>query len=273
MNLLMTLDDSYVHPCTVMMHSIQKSNPSAELNFYVIYQNLSDESKDILKQHVRNGTISFLKFPDTLLSQCPTSKRYPKEMYFRLFAPELLPDSLDRILYLDPDLVVINPLDSLYFMDFDGNCLIAATHVQEFFQKFNEHRLNLEEDTPYINTGVLLMNLGALRKEHSGHAIRSYIEQNRHRLLLPDQDVFTALYGQKTKLADASIYNLGETYRITHKLTGQFSDPSVDWIRKHAVIIHYYGKNKPWKKDYKGQLDIFYHEMENDLNKTMQSLS
>lgn len=264
MNLLMTLDDHYLHPCTVMMHSVLTTNPSADISFYVIYQNLSKDSQKTLRRYAHDK-ITFLPFPDSLLSQCPTSKRYPKEMYFRLFAPELLPDSLDRILYLDPDLVVINSLSDLYSMDFEGNSFIAATHVQEFFRKLNEHRLNLEENTPYINTGVLLMNLEVLRKQHSGKAIRSYIHKNRRKLLLPDQDVFTALYGQKTKIADASLYNLGETYMITHRMTGQMSDISMDWIRQNTVIVHYYGKNKPWKKDYKGFLDIFYHEALSDM--------
>lgn len=237
MNLLMTLDDHYVHPCSVMMHSILTSNPSSDISFYVIYQNLSEESRQTLRQRAGNSHITFLRFPD----------------------------SLDRILYLDPDLVVINPLDDLYAMDFEGNSFIAATHVQKFFRKFNEHRLNLEENTPYINTGVLLMNLEILRKEHSGEAIRSYIDKNRRRLLLPDQDVFTALYGQKTKIADASLYNLGEIYLITHKMTKQMSDISIDWVRSNTVIVHYYGKNKPWKKDYKGSLDVFYHEILSDM--------
>ena len=109
------------------------------------------------------------------------------------------------------------------------------------------------------------MNLEILRKEHSGEAIRSYIDKNRRRLLLPDQDVFTALYGQKTKIADASLYNLGEIYLITHKMTKQMSDISIDWVRSNTVIVHYYGKNKPWKKDYKGSLDVFYHEILSDM--------
>ena len=264
MNLLMTLDDHYLQPCTVMMHSVLSANRSADISFYVIYENLSKDSRETLRRYAHDK-ITFLPFPDSLLSQCPTSKRYPKEMYFRLFAPALLPDSLDRILYLDPDLVVINSLSDLYSMDFEGSSFIAATHVQKFFRKFNAHRLNLEENTPYINTGVLLMNLEVLRKEHSGDAIRSYIRENRRKLLLPDQDVITALYGQKTKIADASLYNLGETYLITHKMTGQMTDISLDWIRQNTVIVHYYGKNKPWKKDYKGFLDVFYHEALSDM--------
>lgn len=263
MNLLMTLDDHYLQPCTVMMHSVLSANRSADISFMSFMRIFPKTAARLfadtltIKSHFFHFRILF--YPNAL------HQTISKEMYFRLFAPELLPDSLDRILYLDPDLVVINSLSDLYSMDFEGSSFIAATHVQKFFRKFNAHRLNLEENTPYINTGVLLMNLEVLRKEHSGDAIRSYIRENRRKLLLPDQDVFTALYGQKTKIADASLYNLGETYLITHKMTGQMTDISLDWIRQNTVIVHYYGKNKPWKKDYKGFLDVFYHEALSDM--------
>ena len=35
----------------------------------------------------------------------------------------------------------------------------------------------------------------------------------------------------------------------------------LDWVRKNAVIIHYYGDNKPWKENYKGILNVFYDEL------------
>ena len=49
------------------------------------------------------------------------AKRYPVEIYFRLFASLYLPSSVDRVLYLDTDIVVINNLKELYEMDFSGN--------------------------------------------------------------------------------------------------------------------------------------------------------
>lgn len=37
-------------------------------------------------------------------------------------------------------------------------------------------------------------------------------------------------------------------------------DMNIDGVRKHSVIIHYCGRNKPWKPNYIGQLDVFYKE-------------
>ena len=35
----------------------------------------------------------------------------------------------------------------------------AATHIRGFLHRFNELRLDMDEDSPYINSGVMLMNL------------------------------------------------------------------------------------------------------------------
>ena len=35
---------------------------------------------------------------------------------------------------------------------------------------------------------------------------------------------------------------------------------SIDWVRGNSNIIHYCGRNKPWKQGYIGKLDVFWNE-------------
>lgn len=58
-----------------------------------------------------------------LFESAPTSKRYPKEMYYRLLSPLILPREVERVLYLDPDMLIINPLRPLWEMDLYGKAL------------------------------------------------------------------------------------------------------------------------------------------------------
>ena len=67
-------------------------------------------------------------------------------MYYRLLAAEFLPETLDRVLYLDPDIIVIRPLEELYHMSFDGNLFCGATHVRKFLTRLNGARLQMPED-------------------------------------------------------------------------------------------------------------------------------
>lgn len=80
-------------------------------------------------------------------------------MYYRLLAPHLLPSSLPRVLYLDPDILVINPLTPLWETELQGNLFAAASHttVNDLVNGINRIRLKTDQD--YYNTGVLLMDL------------------------------------------------------------------------------------------------------------------
>lgn len=147
-------------------------------------------------------------------------------------------------------------------MDFQGNLLAACTHVKEFLSRLNQLRLGVEEPCPYLNSGVLLMNLPALRREQSIEEIRQYVERYGSRLTLPDQDILTALYGRRTLLLDTMRFNLSDRILALYNMSPRNDEPrSLDWVRQNGVIIHYCGRNKPWKDTYLGVLDLFYREV------------
>lgn len=77
--------------------------------------------------------------------------------------------------------------------------------------RFNELRLDMDEDSPYINSGVMLMNLQALRAEQDTQAVFDYMDAHKGRLMLPDQDIISALYGQRILPLDPIRYNMTES--------------------------------------------------------------
>jgi lipopolysaccharide biosynthesis glycosyltransferase len=79
--------------------------------------------------------------------------------------------------------------------------------------------------------------------------------------ILPDQDILTALYGDKIKLVDTMRYNLSDRIYGWNNVSPSRSTVDVDWVRKNSAIIHYCGKNKPWKDDYAGPLGVFFEEL------------
>ena len=146
--------------------------------------------------------------------------------------------------------------------DFESNLYIASSHVNERMTHLNAKRLGLKEDVPYINTGVLLMNLELLRKQLNMQDILNYVNAYKKNLVLFDQDVLTALYGDKTKLVDYRKYNLSERMMNFYNLRNPRSRIDLDWVKKNSVIIHYCGRMKPWNGKYIGCLDCFYRELE-----------
>ncbi|WP_291564810.1 MULTISPECIES: glycosyltransferase family 8 protein [unclassified Clostridium] len=262
MNILVTLNSNYIKQLIIMIYSILKSNPDVNFNVYIAHKELTEDDFSYIGGYLdkKRCKVISVKVTDEMFKNAPVTKRYPREMYFRIFAAQFLPKDLDRILYLDPDLVVINPLNELYYMNFEDNYYIAASHVNKGMQKLNEIRLDMEKDAYYINSGVMLMNLKLLREKQDIDSALEYIEKNKNRLLLPDQDVLSGLYGGKTKVVDSIIYNLSERYLKLYNMNFKNLDKRIDldWVRQNTVIIHYCGRNKPWKDNYIGELDIFY---------------
>ena len=58
--------------------------------------------------------------PEDLFAAAPVVRYYSRAMYYRLLAAQLLPAGVDRVLYLDPDILVINALRPLYDTDLEG---------------------------------------------------------------------------------------------------------------------------------------------------------
>lgn len=261
MNLLFTINRSYVEQLNVLLKSVEISNSSSNFNIFVLHRDLIREDEDIIKRGIDNSrfNIKLIRISNREIECFPVyEKRYPVEIYFRLFASKYLPKNIDRVLYLDTDIVVINRLDKLYNMNFGDNYFIAATHIKKMLHKFHEIRLGIDKDDVYVNTGVILMNLEELRKISVEKDVIDFVKNNKKILLLPDQDILSTLYGNKIKLVDKLRYNFGERDLIKYNINNPNHKIDMDWIKRNVVIIHYYGRNKPWNDNYVGILKNFY---------------
>ena len=267
-NVLVTLDRNYLKVLRTMLYSLSQSDSTGIFTVYVAHNSLTEDDFAALQAVLPRTELIDVPLSEEMFQDAPISDRYPKEMYYRLFAAQYLPQELDRILYLDPDLVVINSLRSLYEIDFGDNLFAAASHIESrTFKNFNRRRLHLSEQARYINSGVMMMNLSLLRTQQDPQQIYQFIEEHKNTLLLPDQDVVNALYADRTIFPDPLIYNLGEKYlRLKNLHLPKEEKLGIDWVRQHTAIIHYYGRNKPWKEGYHGKLGVFYDFFTRELD-------
>ena len=262
-NILVTLDENYIPHLNVMLASLLFSNQDCYFDVYLLHSSVREDAVKETENILENsGRLILVHAKDIGLENAPTTARYPQEMYYRIFAAQYLPKDIDRILYLDPDIIVNGSIKELYDMSMEesgkGYYFAAATHNRSFLRKVNGIRLDMDEEGIYINSGVMLMNLKRLRKEQDFKEVFDFIEKRRNVLVLPDQDIISGLYGNKILALDTFRYNMTEAlYQLHAPLERELN---MDWIRKNAVIIHYCGRNKPWKEPYIGQLDVFYRE-------------
>lgn len=261
MNLLFAIDDNVVDQLLTTLYSIEENTPNVPLSIYVIQKSKLKQTDKIVSfcetTHVDYYPIII---GSELFKDAPTTDRYPATIYYRLLAHKYLPAELDRILYLDVDILVINNLLPLYKLDFENNLYAAASHsalANDVTDSINKLRLGNYEAESYYNSGVLLMNLPLIREQVHTQDIFDYIEANKLALLLPDQDVLNGLYGHQFKQIPDEIYNYDARMSTLYQALGA-GVWNLDWVIEHTVVLHFCGRDKPWKSEYRGRYSGLY---------------
>lgn len=263
MNLLVTLDSKYIRPLKVMLVSLFINNPGEYFRIYLMHSSIKDDEVADIERFVRGygQELFVVKIDGGCFRNAPVVLNYPKEMYYRLLACKFLPGDLDRILYLDPDILVINPLRELYETDLDDYLYAAAYHNVLAVKEINRIRLYPYKIDAYFNSGVLLMNLELQRKLVDEKVIYDFIEKNRLKLILPDQDIINTLYSKQIKCLDEKLYNYDTRYYNYYRIISN-NICDMDYIMRNTVILHFCGKRKPWHKGYSGKFHSLYKHYE-----------
>jgi len=257
-NILVSVDKNYIFPLKVMMRSLVM-NTKGNMIFYLLHSSIEKEYLDDLHRYCDQCNVQLypIQVDKNLFENAPITKRYPQEMYYRLLSPHILPQHLNKILYLDPDILIINSVMPLWETDLEDNVFAAASHtgITDLVNGINRVRLGTDHD--YFNSGIILMNLAKARELIIADDIFQYIEEHEKQLLLPDQDVFNALYGNKTLAIDDVLWNydVRNYYNYYLRSAGKHD---LDWVMENTSILHFCGKSKPWKSAYKYRFSALY---------------
>ena len=257
--LLVALDENYLPQLQVLLTSISINSPQDVGALYLMHSGISAESLQRVEKQCSAFGCALHPVPVSadFFQEAPVTKRYPQEMYYRLLAPHLLPEDLDRILYLDPDILVINSLRPLWETDLKGCLFAAASHTGLTEIANDVNRIRLGTDSDYYNSGVLLMDLNACRKEIVPEEVFAFSAGHRVSLLLPDQDILNGLYGTRILGVDDSVWNY-DARRYDRYWLGSHGEKDMDWVMDHTVFLHFCGKNKPWSRGYEGHFSALY---------------
>lgn len=263
MNILVTVNTNYILPLRVMLKSLFINNNKEKFSIYLMHSSIKDEDLNSLKEFINeNGHQLFvITMKDNQFEDAPLLLHYTKEMYYRLLAFKYLPLNLDKILYLDPDIIVINEIKKLYETDISEFLYAAAFHDRISVKEVNRIRLYPYEIEEYFNSGILLMNLKLQREKIKEKEIYEFIEKNKSRLALPDQDVINSLYSKHIKKLDEILFNYDSRYYRYYKVISKGA-VDMDYVINNTSIIHFCGKKKPWNKNYSGQFHSLYKHYE-----------
>jgi len=261
MNILLTLDRNYLPPVRVLLVSLFLNHPSEVFHLYLAGDGFTQEDWNglyTLCSHF-GAALHPVSIDESWFESAPTLRYYSRAMYYRLLAAQMLPDDLERILYLDPDTLVINSLCPLYDTDMGDHLYAACIHkgLVDLSTPVNKLRLSTYENEGYFNSGILLMNLPRIRETVFPQVIFDYVRENHALLVLPDQDVLNGLYGEHILALDECLWNY-DARKYREYLLASTGVCDIDWVMEHTAILHFCGKKKPWKNGYTGRFSALY---------------
>lgn len=247
MDIVFNVDNGYVrHMCVTILSILDNNNEN--LCIHILTCDLSNENKSYISSLIieRNAFVKFYDVDVNTLKKFSVGKLTGNPLisyaaYLRLFIPDLLPKDVDKVLYLDCDIVVINSLSELWNKDISGYYLAALDDYGDA-QKMGHKRMGLELGYKYFNSGVMLMNIRKLREMQFIIKVKEFLVTDGHRILMHDQDILNGLlYKQRLPLE--------ERWNMMCN-----TDNSTDY-----AVIHFAGM-KPWYFECTHPLKyIYYH--------------
>ena len=134
MNILISVNKTFLNQAETMLHSLRRNNREDMTVFLLNHSLSSAETKKFqkyLNERLKMNLV-ILDVSSTVLDQLPKKEeRFSAEVFYRVLAQFVLPETVDRILWLDADIILMKNISDFYYQDFEGN-VIAACPDAEF---------------------------------------------------------------------------------------------------------------------------------------------
>jgi lipopolysaccharide biosynthesis glycosyltransferase len=248
MNIAISLNKKYVFYACVMLTSLCINNRDEAIHVWLLNHELTEDDLSVMRDALDGyqAILTDCRIPaGRFSSRLPRNTEWPVEIYYRLLLTELLPAEVDRILYLDIDVIINQPLKELYWQDFCGNDLLAAEDNNGSLTPDSFQPRQLQMFSPlfsqgfrYFNSGVLLFNVTQLRERVSFDFYLRAMEEWDYEMSAPDQDILNYVHWQNTG------YFPWERYDLFAKAAHQ-NGVSYKTVRDSVAIVHFAGA-KPW---------------------------
>ena len=243
-----TIDNNYIRHCAVMLKSLHLANPEESISVYILHGVIDPAERARLAAYLGDflPSVSFLQLDEEMLSGFPVFGHITLAAYFRLLLPAALPHAVEKVLYLDSDLIVVDSLRDLWESSL-GESSIAA--VEEHNQDFDRRRLGLAEGSLVFNSGVMLIDLKCWRRENILASGLEFARTHPERIKHWDQDVLNALLETRWHRLDWRWNALPHLW-----MQSMYADPATplgqqaEAVRARPAVIHFAGSGiaKPW---------------------------
>lgn len=253
-NIVIASDSNYLHLVSTCIVSLFETNPDGKFHIHLLSNGIGEVDLDALKIIIERYQGRWSIYPiddlrERLAIDVPSTISLTS--YARLFVASILPPDLDKILYIDCDIMFNGNIRQLFDIDFADNLiggvldpLISHTYKKE---------LKISKNEPYINAGVLMIPLQRWRKDGMEQKFIDYLIANGGRVHHHDQGIINAVCSERKKILPPQFNVMSNSLCYPWKKLYEINSPFYNHEEFNngisaPIIIHFTGitYGRPW---------------------------
>ncbi len=277
MNIILSSDNNYAPYLGVAIYSILKSNHQkqkengSEITIYVMDMNISEKNRSEITA-IGDKYDSKIIYIDTKAIHEYLEKTIKLNVrslatYYRLFLPKLLPQSVDKVIYMDCDSYIDGDLFELWNIDVEGYDIAGVLDV---ISEFNKTAVGLKPDDDYVNAGMLVINLKQWREDNLEGQMLDFIAKYEGKVTYHDQGTINGVclkkkiihpkFNAMTPVACMKYEHLLDYFNIS----SYYDKATFLEAQKNPVFVHLvpFLTDRPWIKGN-------FHPMKNEYLQLM----
>lgn len=265
-NVVYCCSDLFAEVCAVSIASLFDNNVEfGKINIYIIHDQITQINQSRIKTLAAsyNQNIYFIPMPEP--KEYYGDNRFTMSSlghtYGRMIVGDLLPKSINRVLCLDSDMLILKSLYELWNVNLD-DYYVAGVDSAPGIEMMNK-TLHIKPGTLYCNGGLFLMNLEKIRDDKIEDKYKLYIkgmfDSGKSLGAYEEEVINKCAYPRILRLVpeyNLMTVNLVMDYKSFvdfRRAVNFYTQEEMDYASKNPVIIHaintFYVQKRIWEKD------------------------
>lgn len=234
-----SIDNLFARCTGTSIYSFIKNNPERVFYIHIITSGLNKEQltrfEELAREHKINITIYVIdtEFLDKL--HLDVSIKWPLAVYFRFLYEFLLPKEVQRLNYIDGDILCLNSCNEFFNIDLEDNIIAGVNDLGGFVPtRINELKLTHKH---YFNAGIIIIDLYKWRKFGTWKKLLDLVKAKNTPFKSQDQDILNVIFNARVKIISDRFNFQFWNKSLTKKLLSE----------NYVCLLHIGGYPKPWQ--------------------------
>jgi len=260
MNIVYASDDNFAEIMGISIVSLfENQKHTKDIRIFVLDHGISNSNKEKIKDIFKNYNRLYPVFLqsihiDEILNVKVETDRGSSAQYARLFIEKLLPKEVQRVLYLDCDIIINEKIDDLWNLDMHDK---TAAVLMDAFSKYYRKNINLKPDDLMFNSGVMLIDVKRWKEREVERRLIEFISSHKGIIQQGDQGALNHVLCNDTFCFPPKFNSVTIFYDFTYEEMLVYRKPPAFYKKEevanavqHPVIIHYttsFLSRRPWE--------------------------